>query len=107
MIPVRWPEPFGLVMTEAIACGTPVIALPEGSAPELVRDDETGFLVADEREMAAAVGRLDEIDPARCRKSAEDRFAVEPMAAAHERAYEKVRARYPASRRGASDMATL
>ena len=62
--PIRWPEPFGLVMTEAMACGTPVIAFREGSAPELVVDGETGFVVDDEQEMAAAVGRLDEIDPA-------------------------------------------
>ena len=68
LMPIRWPEPFGLVMTEAMACGTPVIAFPEGSAPELVLDGETGFVVDDEHAMAEAVGRLDEIDPARCRE---------------------------------------
>src|SRR5215207_3346412 len=52
MMPIRWPEPFGLVMTEAMACGTPVIAFPEGSAPELVLDGETGFVVEDEHAMA-------------------------------------------------------
>ena len=57
LMPIRWAEPFGLVMTEAMACGTPVIAFPEGSAPEVVADGETGFLVDDEHEMAAAVGR--------------------------------------------------
>jgi glycosyltransferase involved in cell wall biosynthesis len=97
LMPIRWPEPFGLVMTEAMACGTPVIAFPEGSAPELVLDGETGFVVEDERAMADAVGRLDEIDPARCRSSAEERFDVAPVAAAYERAYELVaqRARSP------------
>lgn len=75
-MPIRWPEPFGLVMTEAMACGTPVIAYPEGAAPEIVLDGETGFVVNDESEMAAAVKRLPEIDPHRCRESAAERFDV-------------------------------
>jgi glycosyltransferase involved in cell wall biosynthesis len=87
LMPIRWAEPFGLVMTEAMACGTPVIAFPEGSAPELVMDGETGFVVADEHAMAEAVARLDEIDPARCRSSAQERFDVAPVAEAYERAY--------------------
>ena len=97
LMPIRWPEPFGLVMTEAMACGTPVIAFSEGSAPELVLDGETGFVVDDEHAMAEAVGRLGDIDPARCRSSAEERFDVTPVAEAYERAYERVvhRARSP------------
>jgi glycosyltransferase involved in cell wall biosynthesis len=87
LMPIRWPEPFGLVMTEAMACGTPVIAFPEGSAPELVIDGETGFVVDDEDAMGEAVRRLDQIDPARCRSSAEERFDVAPVAAAYEAAY--------------------
>jgi glycosyltransferase involved in cell wall biosynthesis len=87
LMPIRWPEPFGLVMTEAMACGTPVIAFPEGSAPELVLDGETGFVVGDEHEMAAAIGRVEEIDPARCRDSARERFDVTSVAEAHEHAY--------------------
>jgi glycosyltransferase involved in cell wall biosynthesis len=90
LMPIRWPEPFGLVMTEAMACGTPVIAFPEGSAPELVLDGETGFVVNDEHDMAAAVGRLDEIDPARCRESARERFDVAAVAESYEGAYELV-----------------
>jgi glycosyltransferase involved in cell wall biosynthesis len=90
LMPIRWPEPFGLVMTEAMACGTPVIAFPEGSAPELVVDGETGFVVEDEREMAAAVGRLGEIDSERCRESARERFDVTAVAEAYEQAYEGV-----------------
>ncbi len=90
LMPIRWAEPFGLVMTEAMACGTPVIAFPEGSAPELVLDGETGFVVEDEHEMVRAVGRLGEIDPARCRSSARERFDVAPVAAAYERAYATV-----------------
>jgi glycosyltransferase involved in cell wall biosynthesis len=90
LMPIRWPEPFGLVMTEAMACGTPVIAFPEGSASELVLDGETGFVVDDEHAMAEAIRRLDEIDPARCRSSAEERFDVAPVSEAYERAYELV-----------------
>jgi glycosyltransferase involved in cell wall biosynthesis len=87
LMPIRWPEPFGLVMTEAMACGTPVVAFPEGSAPEIVIDGETGFVVEDEREMARAVARLGEIDPARCRESARERFDVAAVAEAYEHAY--------------------
>ena len=90
LMPIRWAEPFGLVMTEAMACGTPVIAFPEGSAPELVIEGETGFVVDDEHEMAAAVTRLREIDPARCRESTRERFDVAAVAEAHERAYQGV-----------------
>jgi glycosyltransferase involved in cell wall biosynthesis len=87
LMPIRWPEPFGLVMTEAMACGTPVIAFPEGSAPEIVIDRETGFVVGDEHEMAAAIRRLDEIEPERCRASARERFDVAAVADAYEGAY--------------------
>ena len=87
LMPIRWPEPFGLVMTEAMACGTPVIAFPEGSASELVLDGEgTGFVVEDEQAMAEAIGRLGEIDPERCRESARERFDVTAVA---EKEYEK------------------
>jgi glycosyltransferase involved in cell wall biosynthesis len=87
LMPIRWPEPFGLVMTEAMACGTPVIAFGEGSACEIVVDGETGYVVEDEAQMVSAIGRLDAIDPQRCRDSAEQRFDVEQVAAAHERVY--------------------
>jgi glycosyltransferase involved in cell wall biosynthesis len=90
LMPIRWPEPFGLVMTEAMACGTPVIAFPEGSAPEIVIDGETGFVVNDEHDMAAAIGRLGEIDPERCRESARERFDVTAVADAYERAYDRL-----------------
>ena len=90
LMPIRWPEPFGLVMTEAMACGTPVIAFPEGSAPEIVLDGETGFVVDNEGEMAAAVRRLGEIDSERCRESARERFDVAAVAEAYEQAYDRV-----------------
>src|SRR4051812_23841403 len=90
LMPIRWAEPFGLVMTEAMACGTPVIAFPEGSACEVIADGQTGFLVNNETEMAGAVARLREIDPARCREWVSERFDLEPVAEAHERAYRRV-----------------
>lgn len=90
LMPIRWPEPFGLVMTEAMACGTPVIAYPEGSAPEIVLDGETGFVVDSETEMADAIKRLDLIDPHRCRESASRRFDVTAVAAGYEAAYGEV-----------------
>jgi len=74
-------------MTEAMACGTPVIAFPEGSASELVVYGETGFVVEDEHAMAEAIGRLDQIDPGRCRESARERFDVAAVAEAYEKAY--------------------
>ena len=90
LMPIRWPEPFGLVMTEAMACGTPVIAFPEGSAPELVIEGETGFVVEDEHGMAEAIARVGEIDRERCRESARERFDVSAVAEAYGRAYEAV-----------------
>ena len=87
LMPIRWEEPFGLVMAEAMACGTPVIAFPEGAAPEVVVDGESGFLVRDEHEMASALSRVDEISPARCREVVERRFDVSAVAARYERVY--------------------
>ena len=87
LMPIRWPEPFGLVMVEALASGTPVIAFPEGSAPEVVEDGRTGFVVDDEHAMAQAIGRLDEIDPERCRRSCEERFSVDAVVRGYEDVY--------------------
>jgi len=97
LMPIRWPEPFGLVMAEAMACGTPVIAFPQGAAPEVVDDGRTGFLVRDEDEMAAAVLRLGEIAPAECRSTVEERYDVGPVGDAYERAYGRVIDRVPIS----------
>jgi glycosyltransferase involved in cell wall biosynthesis len=87
LMPIRWPEPFGLVMVEAMACGTPVIAYPEGAAPELVRDGESGFVVDDEAGMAEAIGRLGEIDPHRCRAVTDERFGVDAVCQRYEAIY--------------------
>jgi glycosyltransferase involved in cell wall biosynthesis len=91
LMPIRWAEPFGMVMVEAMACGTPVIAFAEGSAPEVVIDGETGFIVDDEDAMARAVHRLDEIDRRRCRMSVSERFDVPSIVARYERVYEGAR----------------
>jgi glycosyltransferase involved in cell wall biosynthesis len=88
LFPVRWPEPFGLVMPEALACGTPVLALRCGSVPEVIRDGITGFACETEHELVEAVGHLEEIDRWQCRREAERRFSPAAMADAYERVYE-------------------
>jgi glycosyltransferase involved in cell wall biosynthesis len=87
LMPIRWPEPFGMVMTEALACGTPVLAFPEGSAPDIVEHGRTGFVVDDEVEMAEAVSQLRQIDPADCRAAASERFDYVNVAGLYEEAY--------------------
>jgi glycosyltransferase involved in cell wall biosynthesis len=95
LMPIRWEEPFGMVMIEALACGTPVIAFAEGAAPELIVTGKTGFLVADEAAMAAAVPDLAGIAARDCRAWVVDHCDVDAVAAAYERAYRSV-AREPA-----------
>ena len=90
VFPIRWPEPFGLVMIEALACGTPVVALRAGSVPEVIRDGVTGFICESEDALVAAVGRICEIDRARCREEAERRFSGGAMADRYERVYERL-----------------
>jgi glycosyltransferase involved in cell wall biosynthesis len=90
LMPIRWPEPFGIVMVEAMACGTPVIAFPVGSAPEIVRHGESGFLVDDEAEMAAAVHRAGDLDPANIRATVSERYDVDVVTRAYEKAYQRV-----------------
>ena len=89
LFPIQWAEPFGLVMTEAMACGTPVIAWRNGSVPEVVTDGETGFVVDSVEEMAAAVDRVGELDPRAMRARVTERFSAEAMVAGYERAYER------------------
>jgi glycosyltransferase involved in cell wall biosynthesis len=79
LFPITWPEPFGLVMPEALACGTPVLALRAGSVPEIIEDGVTGFIRDTEEELVEAVAHLDEIDRARCRAEAEKRFSARKM----------------------------
>jgi glycosyltransferase involved in cell wall biosynthesis len=89
VMPIRWAEPFGMVMVEALACGTPVIAFPEGAASEIVIDGENGYHVTDEQAMAEATGRLDAIDPARCRESVASRYDVAMVADGYEAVYDR------------------
>ncbi|HEX2699209.1 MAG TPA: glycosyltransferase family 4 protein [Acidimicrobiales bacterium] len=90
IFPIRWNEPFGMVMLEAMACGTPVLAFPEGAAPEVVEHGKTGFLCADEGEMIDAIGRIDEIDRADCRASVEGYFSADRMVAEHVELFTKI-----------------
>jgi len=93
LFPIDWPEPFGIAMIEALACGTPVVARPCGSVPEIVRDGEVGFLAETVEQLAAAVKRIDVIDRARCRRYAEERFSVVAMTDRYEAVYRQVQAR--------------
>jgi glycosyltransferase involved in cell wall biosynthesis len=80
LFPIDWPEPFGIVMIEAMACGTPVIAFNCGSVPEVVDDGVTGLIVNDEDEAVAAVHRIGDLDRQRIRKTCERRFSADAMA---------------------------
>jgi len=90
VFPIQWEEPFGMVMVEAMACGTPVVATRRGSVPEVVADGETGVIVpadADARGIAAAIDAADDLDPLACRRHAERRFDLAVMAEGYERVY--------------------
>ena len=83
LLPLRWEEPFGLVMVEALACGTPVIAYPRGAAPEIIEPGRNGALVEDAEQMADALRDLD-VSPEECRASVEARFHVDGMVGDYE-----------------------
>ena len=90
LFPSIWEEPFGLVMTEAMACGTPVIGFDRGSVSEVIKDGVTGFVVKDDKEMVKAMEKIDMIDRNKCRKHVEKYFSVEKMVDGYERVYEKM-----------------
>jgi glycosyltransferase involved in cell wall biosynthesis len=90
LFPIRWEEPFGMVMLEAMACGTPVLSFPEGAAPEVVDDGRTGFLCADESAMVEALAHIGDIDRAECRRAVEGYFSTERMVAEHIELYEQL-----------------
>lgn len=87
VFPIQWEEPFGMVMAESLACGTPVVATPRGSVPEVVRDGTTGFVTRGLDAFARAINKVDQIDPAACRRDAERRFDLSVMAAGYEHVY--------------------
>ena len=88
LFPIRWDEPFGLVMTESMAAGTPCIAFARGAAPEVIEDEVTGFLVDDVDGMTKAVSRLGEISPAACRRKVETHFSPALMTKRYLAVYE-------------------
>jgi glycosyltransferase involved in cell wall biosynthesis len=96
IFPIQWQEPFGLAMVEAMVSGTPVIASPNGAAPELVEEGVTGFLAADVEQMVDAYRRLDQIDLKRCAEVAAERFGPARMAEGYLNVYERAieQARY-------------
>ena len=87
LFPIDWPEPFGLVLIEAMACGTPVIAWPCGSVSEIIDDGKTGFLVDTEDEAVRAVLKLDQLDRRTVRRVFQDRFTADVMARNYLRLY--------------------
>jgi len=90
LTPICWEEPFGLVMVEAMACGTPVIAMARGAAQEIIIDGETGFLVGGVDSMVEAIGKIDVIEPGRCRQHVEANFDVPAMVAGYLRLYREI-----------------
>ncbi len=90
LMPICWEEPFGLVTVEAMACGTPVIAFNRGAAPELIVDGETGFLVEDVDSMVEALGKIDAIQPYRCRQHVQANFDVPAMMEGYLRLYREI-----------------
>ncbi|MFQ1000455.1 glycosyltransferase [Modestobacter sp. SSW1-42] len=93
LFPLRWDEPGGTAVCEALAAGTPVVAMARGCLPDLVEDGVTGFLAGTEAGFTAALSRLDELDPAACAATARRRFAPAVMAQDYERLYARVRRR--------------
>jgi len=90
LMPLLWEEPFGIVMAEALACGTPVIGLRRGSVPEIVEDGVNGFVCDSVEQMVRAVGCLPRIDRRNCRRIAEERFSDRVIVDGYERLYQRV-----------------
>jgi glycosyltransferase involved in cell wall biosynthesis len=90
IMPVRWPEPFGMVMIEAMACGRPVVALDRGAVPEVVRPGVTGWICADPAELPDALRRTAELDPAACAAHVRENFNPDLMASRYEKIYRDV-----------------
>ncbi|MBI5449074.1 glycosyltransferase family 4 protein [Candidatus Gottesmanbacteria bacterium] len=93
LLPIHWEEPFGIVMIEALATGTPVVAYRMGAIPEVIAQGKTGFVVENEDEMVIAVGKLDSLNRADCRKSVEDRFTIKNMVEGYEDVYQTIAGR--------------
>ncbi len=87
---IDWPEPFGLAMIEALACGTPVISRPCGSIPEIIHSGKTGFIANTVDDLVSAVNNVESLSRAACRKEFEERFSVAVMADNYERVYRQL-----------------
>jgi glycosyltransferase involved in cell wall biosynthesis len=87
IMPIQWDEPFGMVMIEALASGTPVVALRRGAVPEIVEDGVNGFICDEPDQLPAAIERASEIDPDTCRQVVEKRFSLQAMARGYEKVY--------------------
>lgn len=98
IFPLQWEEPFGLALIEAMASGTPVIALRRGAVPEVVVHGKTGFIVDTLDEMKDALNRLPEIDPTACRRHIEENFSIAKMVDSYEQAYHSILAKQAESR---------
>jgi glycosyltransferase involved in cell wall biosynthesis len=90
LFPIQWPEPFGIVMMEAMACGTPVIAYERGSVPEVIEDGVNGYIVHNLEEAVSAVARVESLDRLRCRDCFEERFTARRMAEDYVAVYEQL-----------------
>jgi glycosyltransferase involved in cell wall biosynthesis len=90
LFPISWPEPFGIVMIEAMACGTPVIAYPLGAVPEIVADGVSGYIVSDQQAAVEAIQNLEKLDRRRVRKHFEQHFTVDRMALDYVKIYERM-----------------
>jgi len=102
LFPIDWPEPFGLVMIEAYACGTPVISYPNGSVREVLEDGVTGFVVDNQTDAIAAARAIDRIDRRRCREVFEQRFTSATIANRYVSVYRQLIAAHGSARPGAS-----
>ena len=87
VFPLQWEEPFGMVLLEAMACGTPVLSLARGAVPEVVVDGVTGFVRDDPEELVECLGELDQIDPQACRRHVEQTFSPGAMVSGYEQVY--------------------
>ncbi|HZR46468.1 MAG TPA: glycosyltransferase, partial [Candidatus Manganitrophaceae bacterium] len=92
LFPIDWPEPFGLAMIESLACGTPVVARPCGSVPEILVQGKTGFIHSELAPLVRAVQNIGRISRRGCRQHVEDHFSMETMALGYERIYQKLTA---------------
>ncbi len=90
LFPIQWGEPFGLVMIESMACGTPTVAFNKGAVPEIILDGKTGFVVDNVSEMVGALEHIDNIDPQECRRHVQDNFSIKSMAHKYSELYRRI-----------------